>query len=45
MEEYKIKLEKILREMFNGESSGHDIYHLNRVYNLALHIQTKEGWG
>lgn len=29
--------------MFASESSGHDIYHLDRVRNLALHIQKKEG--
>jgi uncharacterized protein len=40
---YKILLEKILKEKFKGESSGHDFYHLERVYNMALHIQGTEG--
>lgn len=39
----KARLTPILREMFGGEASGHDLYHLERVYNLALHIQEKEG--
>ena len=42
-EHYKAKLEVALKEMFRGESSGHDLHHLNRVYNLACHIQKKEG--
>jgi len=29
--------------MFQGEASGHDLHHLNRVYNVARHIQQKEG--
>lgn len=29
--------------MFHSESSGHDIWHLKRVLNLALHLQEKEG--
>jgi len=36
-------LESKIRKMFSSESSGHDIYHLRRVMNLALHIQDKEG--
>ncbi len=37
------KLEKEIKSMFHSESSGHDIYHLRRVLNLALHLQEKEG--
>ncbi len=37
------KLEARVREMFASESSGHDIYHLQRVRDTALHIQEKEG--
>jgi uncharacterized protein len=36
-------IEKEIKKLFNSESSGHDIYHLKRVYNLAIHIQKKEG--
>ena len=37
------KLEQELKKIFHGENSGHDINHLKRVLNLALHIQKKEG--
>ncbi len=37
------KLEVTIKKMFLSENSGHDIYHLYRVKNLALHIQEKEG--
>ncbi len=40
---YLEKLDKKIKEMFSSESSGHDIYHLHRVLNLALHLQKKEG--
>lgn len=44
MDEGKLaQLEAKIREMFAGESSGHDIHHLKRVLNLARHIQAKEG--
>ncbi len=36
-------LEKTVQKMFHSESSGHDIYHLKRVLNLAMHLQKKEG--
>ena len=36
-------LEKKVKRAFHNESSGHDIYHLKRVANLALRIQKKEG--
>lgn len=37
------KLEKDIKKIFDGDNTGHDIYHLKRVYNLAMHIQKKEG--
>jgi uncharacterized protein len=37
------QLEEAVSGMFHSESSGHDIAHLKRVYNLALTIQSKEG--
>jgi uncharacterized protein len=43
LEKYLFKLDKKIKEMFTSESSGHDIYHLHRVLNLALHLQEKEG--
>lgn len=36
-------LEKETMNLFRGESSGHDIYHLIRVRRLALEIQKYEG--
>jgi len=32
-----------VEKMFKSESSGHDISHLERVMNIALFIQSKEG--
>lgn len=43
MKEIIKKLEEEVRKLFQGESSGHDIYHLKRVLNNALTIQEKEG--
>jgi uncharacterized protein len=37
------KLEKEIINYFSVDSSGHDIYHLKRVMNLAVHLQKKEG--
>jgi len=37
------KIEKEIKDLFTSENSGHDIYHLKRVYNLALHLQKTEG--
>jgi uncharacterized protein len=37
------KIEKEIKGLFASENSGHDIYHLKRVYNLAIHIQKAEG--
>lgn len=39
LEELKVKL----ADMFAEETSGHDISHLTRTLNLALHLQEKEG--
>ena len=35
-------LDKEIREYFKDNSSGHDIFHLKRVFNLALQIQAVE---
>lgn len=43
MEKIIKQLEEAVSEMFYAESSGHDIEHLKRVYNLAMTIQAKEG--
>ncbi len=43
LEKYVELLEQKIYDMFQKESSGHDIYHLRRVYNLACHLQEKEG--
>jgi uncharacterized protein len=43
IKDYINELEKKVKILFHAESSGHDIYHLKRVLNLALHIQEKEG--
>lgn len=43
LENFLEKLEVKVKDMFVSETSGHDIYHLDRVRNLALHIQEKEG--
>jgi uncharacterized protein len=32
-----------VEELFKSESSGHDMSHLERVMNIALYIQSKEG--
>ncbi len=37
------KLEREVTDLFGAENSGHDIYHLKRVLNLALYIHEKEG--
>jgi len=37
------KTEKEIKNLFASESSGHDFYHLKRVYNLAIQLQKKEG--
>lgn len=42
-EELQLEIEKIIKDNFDSETSGHDLYHLKRVYNLALKIADKEG--
>ncbi len=42
MKEIIQQLEKEVKELFHGESSGHDIYHLKRTLNNALTLQEKE---
>lgn len=42
-EEIIEQLRNEIKELFRSESSGHDFYHIERVLNLALHIQEKEG--
>ena len=36
-------LEQKVKSLFSSENSGHDIYHLKRVLNIALNIQRSEG--
>lgn len=43
VEEYIEILKPEVVEMFKEDSSGHDISHLERTMNLALHIQEHEG--
>lgn len=37
------KLSERVKSFLEEESSGHDFYHAERVFNTALHIQKKEG--
>ena len=43
IEKYIEELKPFVIELFNKDSSGHDIGHLTRTMNIALHIQSKEG--
>ena len=43
VEEYIEKLRPFVLELFESDSSGHDIGHLERTMRTALHIQEKEG--
>jgi uncharacterized protein len=43
MEDIFTSIEKVVSGMFTLESSGHYIYHLKRVFNAALHMQSIEG--
>lgn len=36
-------LETKLEKLFESENTGHDIFHLKRVYNVAMEIQKSEG--
>lgn len=37
------ELKKHIKDQFFGETTGHDWYHIERVYKLATKIQEKEG--
>lgn len=37
------QIETEIKTLFSSDSSGHDIYHLKRVFNLAMTIQSREG--
>ncbi|MFH1174221.1 MAG: HD domain-containing protein [archaeon] len=43
MEDIITKLTMELKDMFGQDSSGHDLTHLQRVHNIALHLQEREG--
>ena len=43
LEEYIEELKPVVKKVFKNDSTGHDISHLERVMNLALHIQEIEG--
>lgn len=43
LEEYIEKIKPIVMKMFDKESSGHDIDHLERVTKIALYLQEREG--
>ncbi|MFA5124801.1 MAG: HD domain-containing protein [Patescibacteria group bacterium] len=43
MEKIIGKIEKEIKSLFSNEGSGHDIYHLKRVLNIANYLQKKEG--
>ncbi|QKE71954.1 HD domain-containing protein [Arthrobacter citreus] len=41
-QEIIIQIENYVRSLHQGDSSGHDWYHIDRVRNLAVHIARKE---
>lgn len=43
MEAVLAQLEEAVRARFQADRSGHDVYHLKRVLNLALRLQEREG--
>lgn len=43
MESLINKIRIIVQKQFSEDSSGHDWYHIERVYNMALYLQSKEG--
>lgn len=43
MEKIINKIEKEIKWLFSSEGSGHDLYHLKRVLNIANYLQKKEG--
>lgn len=36
-------IRKIVEERFSGEATGHDWYHIDRVWKISKHIHNKEG--
>jgi len=36
-------IEQEVRSLFSSDTTGHDFFHLKRVFNIALTIQAKEG--
>ena len=43
MEELFAQIKEEVAKRLGIESSGHDIHHAERVFNLAMHLQEKEG--
>lgn len=37
------EIKALVRNQFEADASGHDWYHIERVYKLAIHLQSKEG--
>ena len=37
------KIKQLVEEKFSGDGTGHDWYHIERVYKMACYIQEKEG--
>jgi uncharacterized protein len=38
-----IQLKDLVRDRFMGEGADHDWFHIERVYNMAMHLQSVEG--
>ena len=43
MSELVQKIKSHVQEVFKHDATGHDWFHIERVYKMALHIQLKEG--
>lgn len=43
MEDKIEQIRKIVRDKFLNQEGSHDWFHIERVYNLAIHLQEKEG--
>ena len=37
------KIKQIVYAQFETDATGHDWYHIDRVYQMAIHLQSKEG--
>ena len=37
------KIKEIVYAKFDTDATGHDWYHIDRVYQMAIHLQSKEG--